>query len=97
MRTDFHAYVRQIYARELRASVGLWRIIALSSVTVASYLVSVRRTSVLPMTSFRFHLAMDTLAIRLAVPLAGPALDFNQQVSAPCRAHKQKTPWFQGA
>jgi hypothetical protein len=41
------------------------------------------------MASFRFHLAMDTLAIRLAVPLAGPALDFNQQVSAPCRAHKK--------
>jgi hypothetical protein len=48
----------------------------------ASYLVSVRQTSVLPMTSFGFHLAMDTLAFRLAVPLAGPALDFNQQVSA---------------
>ena len=38
------------------------------------------------MASFRFPLAMDTLAIRLAVPLAGSALDFNQLVSAPCRA-----------
>jgi len=52
------------------------------------YAVSVRQTSALPSASFRFHLAMDTLAVRLAVPLAGPALDFNQQVSAPCRAHQ---------
>jgi hypothetical protein len=52
------------------------------------YAVSVRQTSVLLTASFRFHLAMDTLAVRLAVPLAGPALDFNQQVSAPCRAHQ---------
>jgi hypothetical protein len=27
---------------------------------------------------------------RLAVPLAGPALDLNQPVSAPCRAHKKE-------
>ena len=54
------------------------------------YAVSVRQTSVLPAASFGFHLAMDTLAVRLALPLAGCALDFNQQVSAPCRAHKTK-------
>ena len=54
------------------------------------YAVSVRRTSVLPAASFRFHLAMDTLAVRLTVPLAGPVLDFDQQVSAPCRAHNKK-------
>jgi hypothetical protein len=62
-----------------------------SSVTFASYLVSVRQTSALPSASFRFHLTADTLAVRLAVPLAGPALDFNQLVSAPCRAHKEKS------
>ena len=33
----------------------------------------VRRSSALPAASFRFHLAMDTLAVRLAVPLIGPA------------------------
>ena len=27
--------------------------------------------------AYRFHLPMDTLAVRLAVPLAGPALDLN--------------------
>jgi hypothetical protein len=52
--------------------------------------VSVRQTSVLPSASFRFHLAMDALAVRLALPLAGCALDFNQLVSAPCRAHQKK-------
>src|SRR5688572_14880893 len=33
----------------------------------------VRRSSALPAASFRFHLAMDTLAVRLTVPLIGPA------------------------
>jgi hypothetical protein len=31
----------------------------------------------LPAASFRFHLAMDTLAVRLAVPLIGPAKVFH--------------------
>jgi hypothetical protein len=52
------------------------------------YAVSVRQTSVLPAASFGFHLAMDTLAVQLTVPLAGPVLDFNQHVNAPCRAHQ---------
>ena len=56
--------------------------------------VSVRQTSVLPAASFGFHLAMDTLAVRLTVPLAGPVLDFNQQVSAPCRAQHKKAGIF---
>jgi hypothetical protein len=33
---------------------------------------------------------MDTLAVQLAVPLAGPARDFNPRESAPCRAHQKK-------
>ena len=67
-------------------------LIALSSAAAASYVLPVRRTSVLLTASFRFHLAMDTLAVRLALPLAGCALDFNQLVSAPCRAHNKKRP-----
>jgi hypothetical protein len=47
--------------------------------------------------SFRFGLATDTLAVQLALPLAGCALDFNQPVSTPCRAHKQKIPANQWA
>jgi len=55
--------------------------------------------------SFRFHLAMDTLAVRLIVPLAGSIVDFHHQVIrppprvserrpsrryAPCLAHHEK-------
>jgi len=42
--------------------------------------IPVRRTSVLPAASSRSHLAMDTLAVRLTVPLAGPVGDFHPQV-----------------
>ncbi len=56
----------------------------------ASYAVSVRQASALPAASFRFHLTMDTLAVRLTVPPVGPVEDFHLQVSAPCRAHNEK-------
>jgi hypothetical protein len=35
---------------------------------------------------------MDTLAVRLTVPLAGSVRNFHSQVSAPCRAHQIKKP-----
>ena len=38
----------------------------------------------------RFHLAADTLTVRLTVPPVGSAEDLHLQVNAPCRAHKQK-------
>src|SRR5712692_3630993 len=66
------------------------KILAFSSSLHASYAVSVRRASVLPAASFRFHLAMDTLAVRLTIPPVGFVGDFHSQVSAPCRAHKRK-------
>jgi len=53
------------------------------------YAVSVRRASALPAASFRFHLAMDTLAVRLTIPPVGLVEDFHLQVRAPCRAHKR--------
>ncbi|MDZ4185086.1 MAG: hypothetical protein U1D97_08935 [Desulfuromonadales bacterium] len=43
--------------------------------------ISVRQASALPAASFRFHLAVDTLAVRLIVPLAGPIEDFHLQVA----------------
>ena len=52
--------------------------------------ISVRQTSALPAASFRFPLAMDTLAVRLTVPLAGSVRNFHSQVSAPCRAHQRR-------
>src|SRR5215467_4378415 len=60
---------------------------AFSSSLTASYAISVRRASALPAASFRFHLAMDTLAVRLTIPPVGLVGDFHSQVRAPCRAH----------
>src|SRR5208337_4902930 len=54
------------------------------------YPLPVRQASVLPSASSGFHLAMDTLAVPLTLPLAGCAEDFHLQVSAPCRAHQEK-------
>src|SRR5713101_3169798 len=66
------------------------KIIASSSSLHASYAISVRRASALPAASFRFHLAMDTLAVRLTIPPVGFVGDFHSQLSAPCRAHQRK-------
>src|SRR5215467_8366517 len=60
---------------------------AFSSSLPASYAISVRRASALPAASFRFHLAMDTLAVQLTIPPVGLVGDFHSQVRAPCRAH----------
>jgi hypothetical protein len=60
------------------------------------YPISVRRTSALPAASFRFAVAHDTLAVRLAFPLAGYAEDFHLQVNAPCRAQQRKSPGKRG-
>ena len=49
----------------------------------ASYVISVRQASALPAASFRFYLTIDTLAVRLTVPLTGPVEDFHLQVGAP--------------
>jgi hypothetical protein len=51
---------------------------------------AVRQTSALPTASFRFHLAVDTLAVQLTLPLAGCVEDFHLLVGAPCRAHHKK-------
>src|SRR6266404_146375 len=65
-------------------------IYASSSSLHASYAISVRRASALPAASFRFHLAMDTLAVRLTIPPVGFVGDFHSLVRAPCRAHTYK-------
>ncbi len=64
------------------------KILAFSSSTSASYAIPVRRASALPAASFRFHLAMDTLAVRLTIPPVGFVENFHLQVGAPCRAHR---------
>ncbi len=65
-------------------------LLALSSSLAASYAISVRQASVLPAASFRFHLTMDTLAVRLTIPPAGFVWDFHPPVNVPCRAHQIK-------
>ena len=61
---------------------------AFSSSTSASYAIPVRGASTLPAASFRFHLAVDTLAVRLTIPPVGFVENFHLQVGAPCRAHR---------
>jgi hypothetical protein len=50
--------------------------------THALYAVSVRRCETLLTASFRFHLAVDTLAVRLMVPTTKPIEDFHLRVIA---------------
>jgi hypothetical protein len=66
------------------------KILASSSSLHASYAISVRQASALPAASFRFHLAMDTLAVQLTIPPVGFVGDFHSLVRAPCRAHQKK-------
>jgi len=58
------------------------------------YPLPVRQASVLPSASSRFHLAMDTLAVQLTLPLAGCVEDFHLRVGAPCRAHQKEWDGF---
>src|ERR1700704_3520420 len=90
MRSHLHAYARRIYATSFPYRYWTLSLLALSSSLHASYAISVRQASALPAASFRFHLAMDTLAVRLTIPPVGLVEDFHLQVSAPCRAHRQK-------
>ena len=66
------------------------KILDFSSGATASHAVSVRRARVLPAASFRFHLAVDTLAVRLTLPPVGCVEDLHLQVGAPCGRTKQK-------
>ncbi len=59
------------------------KILAFSPIVTASWEIRVRRASSLPSASFRFHLAVDTLAVRLIVPLVGPTADLHRQVIRP--------------
>ena len=48
----------------------------------ALYAISVRRLGTLPAASFRFHLTMDTLAVRLTLPTTKRVVDFHHQAIA---------------
>ena len=66
------------------------QIFACSPRRAASYPLPVRQASALPSASSRFPVAQNTLAVQLTLPLVGRVEDFHLQVSAPCRAHKEK-------
>src|SRR5476651_768241 len=87
MRSHLPAYARRIYATSFPYRYRTLSILASSSSLHASYAISVRQASVLPAASFRFHLAMDTLAVQLTIPPVGFVGDSHSLVSAPCRVH----------
>ncbi len=55
----------------------------------ASYTVSVRQTETLLTASFRFHLAMDTLAVRLMIPTIKAHWELSSLSYLPCQAHRR--------
>ena len=77
----FLAYIRRIYIPAFLFKFWALKILAFSPHRYASYAISVRRTSDLPAASFRFHLTVDTLAVRLTLPLDGRARDLHPRVS----------------
>ena len=68
-RVTFLPDTRRIYVAAIRMTLGFESIGPLAHPCDASYAVRVPRAGSLPAASFRFHLAMDTLAVRLGVPV----------------------------
>lgn len=85
----FPAYARRIYVRTFRTGIGRASFYALL-IQVPPPLIRFlnARASLLLTASFRFHLAMDTLAVRLTT--VGFARDFHSLVNTPCRAYTKK-------
>jgi hypothetical protein len=80
------------YTPQLPCKYRALHLLACSPHCVASHPLAVRQSSALPPASSRSHLAMDTLAVRLTLPLAGCVEDSHLLVSAPCRAHQINSP-----
>src|SRR5208283_529854 len=68
---NLHPITRRIYNHSFRMTIGLWNPMLPRPRVAASYTVPVRRAGTLPTASFRFHLAMDTLAVQLTIPVIG--------------------------
>ena len=66
---DLHPITHRIYTHPFRMTMGLWNPMLPRPEAAASYTVPVRRAGTLPTASFRFHLAMDTLAVQLTIPV----------------------------
>ena len=63
-------------------SIGFCLVLQAHPPLSALYAISVRRFGTLPSASFRFHLTMDTLAVRQTLPTAKRVADFHRQVIA---------------
>ena len=64
----FPPYTHQIYYVWFRIVIGLCFVLQTYPHTLALYLISVRQVRLLPPASFRFHIAMDTLAFGYTIP-----------------------------
>ena len=62
--------------------MGLRLVLQSRPLCPAFYAISVRRLGTLPAASFRFHLAMDALAVRLTLPTTKRVVDFHHQAIA---------------
>ena len=62
--------------------MGLRLVLQSRPLCPAFYAISVRRLGTLPAASFRFHLTMDTLAVRLTLPTTKRVVDFHHQAIA---------------
>ncbi len=82
-RATFLPPTRRIYAEPVRMALGFGSMRPLAHQRDASYAVCVPRAGSLPSASFRFHLAMDTLAVRLGVPAIKASIGtFTRQVAS---------------
>jgi hypothetical protein len=103
----FIPYTRRIYFYIFRVIMGLWILWPPRPDVAASHAVTVRRAGTLLTASFGFHLTVDTLAVRLTVPitrvcrgLSPPSHSVRHHAlpscdihCAPCLAHhKKETP-----
>jgi len=66
--------------------------LAALSTCVASYMVSVRQTGVLPRASFRFHLAVDALAFSYVFTTTGSHAGLSPVRVRPCWANQKTNP-----
>lgn len=86
----FHAYIRHIYIPAFLLKFRAFKVMAYLPNGYAYYAISVRRTSDLPPASFRFHLAVETLNVRLTLPLDGHVQDLHPRVLRHARRPQKK-------
>ena len=76
--------------RKLSDSFGLWFVRQPYPVYSALYVISVRQTRDLPLTSFRFHLTVDTLVLSYVLGTIYPHSGLSPVRLRPCWAHPKR-------